>query len=116
MNKSKKDHIRSNKGIPEFLFPLFWEYDPETIDKAKHASLVIGRIMERGPWESMVWLQKTYTKDQLVAFLENKGHRTLPLRELTYWTLLIGISSEKRRKLLKNARKSSHVWRARHGI
>ncbi len=116
MNKLKKDDIRSNKGIPEFLFPLFWEYDPETIDKVKHASLVIGRVMERGPWESMVWLQKTYTKDQLVSFLENRGYRTLPLRELNYWALLSGISSEKRQNWLKNAWKSPHVWRARHGI
>ncbi len=81
MNKLKKDDIRSNKGIPEFLFPLFWEYDPGTIDRVQHAGLIIGRIMERGSWDSMVWLQKTYSKDRLVVFLESKGQRTLPLRE-----------------------------------
>jgi len=110
----KKDSIRSHKGIPEFLFPLFWEYDPGTIDTAKHAGLIIDRIMERGSWASMGWLKKTYTKDQLVSFLENKGHRTLPLRELNYWALMSGIPLEKRRNWLKNTSKRHHVWRARH--
>ena len=115
MNICKKGNIfKNNNEIPEFLFPLFWEYDPGTIDRAKHAGLIIGRIMERGSWASMVWLQKTYTRDQLVAFLENKGYRILPLRELNYWALMTGIPSEKREDWLKETGKSSQVWRARH--
>lgn len=115
MNKRKKGNIiRSNKAIPEFLFPLFWEYDPGTIDTAKHAGLIIERIMARGSWASMVWLQKTYNKDQLISFLENKGHRTLPFRELNYWAFMCGIPPEKRQNWLKYANESSLVWRARH--
>ena len=105
MNKRKKDNIiRSNKAIPEFFFPLFWEYDPGTIDTAKHAGLIIERIMARGSWASMVWLQKTYNKDQ----------RTLPFRELNYWASICGIPPEKRQNWLMHASESSHVWRARH--
>ena len=113
-NKLKKSTTINHKGIPEFLFPLFWEYDPGTIDTAEHAGLIIGRIMERGTWASMVWLKKTYTKDQLVSFLENKGHRTLPLRELNYWALMSGIPTEKRQNWLENASRRPHVWKARH--
>ena len=106
--------IRNDKGIPEFLFPLFWEYEPETIDTIRHADLIIGRIMERGSWASMVWLQKTYKKDQLVSFLKNRGYRILPLRELNYWAFICGIPPGKRQNWIENAGKYPHVWRTRY--
>ena len=100
--------------LPEFLFSLFLEYNPETVDIVKHAGLVMNRIMERGFWASMVWLQRTYSKDQIISFLEKKGSRTLSSRELNYWAFISGIPPEKRQKWLEQAREQSHVWRNRH--
>ena len=114
MSEQTESKFRNNKKLPEFLFPLFWEYDPDTIDIFKHAGLVMNRIMERGFWASMVWLQRTYSKDQLISFLEKRGSRTLSSRELNYWAFINGIPPEKRQKWLEQAREQSHVWRNRH--
>ena len=109
MNKEVKNALKNNRGLPESLFPLFWEYDPMKIDLVKHAGLIIGRIMERGSWASMLWLQKTYSGGQLVSFLEQRGHRMLPPRELNYWALVIGVDTVKRGKWLKNVREKPDV-------
>ena len=110
MNKSSKNNL----GLPESLFPLFWEYDPLGIDLIKHASLIIGHVMERGSWASMIWLQKTYSRDQLASFLEKKGHRILPPRELNYWALVSDIDPVKRGKWLKRIREKPDVWEDRY--
>ena len=114
MSEQTESKFRNNMKLPEFLFPLFWEYDPETIDIVKHAGLIMDRIMERGSWASMLWLQRTYSKDQLVSFLEKRGNRILSSRELNYWALMGGIPPEKRQKWLEEARGRHHVWRGRH--
>lgn len=114
MNKLVKKTLKNNPGLPVSLFPLFWEYDPSGIDLVKHASLIMGRIMERGSWASMLWLQKTYSRDQLVSFLEKKGHRMLPPRELNYWALVSDVDPVKRGKWLKMVREKPDVWENRY--
>lgn len=114
MTEQIESKVRNDMKLPEFLFPLFWEYYPETIDIVKHAGPIMDRIMERGSWASMLWLRRTYSKDQLVSFLEKRGNRILPSRELNYWALISGIPPEKRQKWLEKARGRHHVWRGRH--
>jgi len=114
MNEKVADSIINHIGLPDFFSLLFWEYDPGTIDIIKHDSLIMGRIMERGSWASMAWLQKTYSREQLGSFLEKRGNRILPPRELNYWALMCGIPSDKKQKWLKDAREKHDVWRDRH--
>jgi hypothetical protein len=110
----REKNPKKEGSLPEFLFHFFWEYDPITIDVDKHSSLIMGRIMERGSWAAMSWLRETYSKDQLVAFLENKGIRSLPPRELNYWALICDMSFRKRQDWLKETRQKTDVWRNRY--
>lgn len=114
MMKKSKNSLNNNTQIPEFVFSLFWEYDKETINIFEHADLIIGRIMERGTWASMLWLRKTYSEKKLVSFLEKKGRQALSPRELNYWALIAGVPVEKREKWIKESREKPHVWGARH--
>lgn len=114
MNKGGNKSSTNDRGLPESLFPLFWDYDPLEIDPIKHAGLIIGRVMERGSWASMLWLQRTYSRDQLVSFLEKKGHRMLPPRELNYWALVSDVDPVKRGEWLKRIREKPDVWENRY--
>ena len=96
------------------LYPFFWEYDPETLDYLQHADIIIARLMERGHWAAMLWLQQTYSRDRLRAFLEARGKKLLPPRELNYWALICDIPSKTRQRWVKHARESSDAWRTRH--
>ena len=106
--------ITNNETIPHPLDPLFWEYDPGEISIFKHADLIMSRIMERGTWASMVWLQKTFSRNRIAGFLEKKGSRILPPRELNYWALWCEVPNEKRRVWLIKGKNSRDVWRNRN--
>ncbi|MBN1905643.1 MAG: hypothetical protein JW927_11145 [Deltaproteobacteria bacterium] len=104
----------NKKTIPIQIFNLFWEYAPESIDIDAHRDLIIARITERGSWDSMKWLLQTYSKEQILSFLNKKGIQTLPLRELNYWLLMMGISSEERDQIINKTSESNHVWNNRY--
>jgi hypothetical protein len=97
--------------IPEFLQPFFWEYTHQNIDTARHASTIMARIMERGSWEAMVWLKKTYSPEQIKNFLIHKGKDSLPPRELNYWLLISEVPSAEREKLVESAKAKHALWR-----
>ena len=61
--------------------------------------------MERGSWESMIWLRKTFPNAELKTFLQKKGAKILPPRELNYWALVCGIPDETRKQWIKAARR-----------
>ena len=105
--------IQPTGKLPEFLFSLFWEYDPKTLDVIAHADAIIGRVMERGSWAAMLWLRKTYSKKRLASFLEKRGVRTLPPRELNYWAFIVGVSRKKRGQWLEKTKGKSDVWKDR---
>jgi hypothetical protein len=110
--------MRGNTGcgkqLPRFLSSLFWEYAAQSIDIVEHARAIMERVMERGSWESMIWLRKTYSGTELVSYLEDRGKRVLPPRELNYWALVCGIPFEKRKEWLKEALDRNDVWSTRH--
>ena len=105
---------KNTNSIPDKFFSLFWDYDPESIDIVLHKDLIIGRITEIGSWDSMKWLLKTYSKDEILSFLNNKGKRTLPFRELNYWLFMMGVSAKKRDQILGETSGSNHVWKNRY--
>jgi len=114
MKKMSKSTVNTNASISPFLSTLFWEYDPGVIDVKRHADLIIGRVMERGSWASMLWLRKTYSEEKLISFLAKRGRRVLPPRELNYWAFMSGVSPDERKIWVRDSREKPHVWGARH--
>ncbi len=112
--KKIEENLTDNTPIPKDLFGLFWDIEPETIHIVKHGDFVMGRIMERGNWEAMRWLFETYSRKQLASFLEKRGRRILPARELNYWCLVSGTAKEKRTLWVRESRENNSVWSAKH--
>ncbi|KPA12794.1 hypothetical protein MHK_006965 [Candidatus Magnetomorum sp. HK-1] len=106
--------MKKLRPISPFLYSFFWDCDPEKIDVVAHSSFIMHRIMERGTYAAMRWLQQTYTDDQRCSFLEQKGYRVLPLRELNYWLLMSGVKDKRREILLDKSRKQNNVWQKRN--
>ncbi|OHB78749.1 MAG: hypothetical protein A2Z25_11810 [Planctomycetes bacterium RBG_16_55_9] len=99
--------------VPEFLRPLFWEYNVRQMDVRKHADAIMDRIMERGTWDAMCWLRKVYDSDQIVSYLKRRGMRVLPPREMNYWALVSGVPQDQRTAWMQEARKPLNVWKDR---
>lgn len=82
--------------LPPAVAKLFWDVDPAQIDLEKHRDYVIERVMARGTWAAMQWLQKAYRPAVLADFVHRKGQR-LPPREEAYWALVAGVEVTQRR-------------------
>ncbi len=84
-----------------------------SLDIHKHADVIMARIMERGSWEAMVWLKKTYQPEIISDFLFNKGWKVLPPREVNYWALLSDMPENAKTRLTEKAAARDAVWSKR---
>lgn len=100
--------------IPDVISRFFWEYDPHALDVVQHADLIIGRLMEHGDWAAMRWLRRTYSTERLRRFLETRGQRILPQRELNYWALICDIPADIRQRWLQQSQSRNTIWNARY--
>ena len=72
--------------VPREVQKLFWDTRAATIDLDRYGDYV----MERGSWEAMCWLRRTFSQRRLADFLLRKGARLAP-RERAYWALVAGV-------------------------
>jgi hypothetical protein len=66
--------------FPEKLKPLFWNYDPETLDVEGFKNNIILEVLARGSLEDVSLIFQLYGKDSIAAvFREDiRGARNLP--------------------------------------
>lgn len=72
----------------EWLFP---EYDFATVDPETHAGVIIERVLERGSWEQLRWLFRTYTEARVAEWVKAHGFRLLSKGSFNLWRLALNI-------------------------
>jgi hypothetical protein len=99
--------------FPKHVLDLLWEYDledPQVLDRL--GRIVVERVMERGGWESMRWLLRVCQKSELREFLEHRGRRVLPPRELRFWSWATGVPEPIAKSWVLQARERAEKWPA----
>ena len=82
-----------SEPLPDCIARLLWQVDPGHIDLDAHRDYVLERVMQRGGWNAMRWLRRTYSLETIADFLRRRGTR-LPPRERAYWSLAAGVEIE----------------------
>jgi hypothetical protein len=82
-----------SEPLPDYIARLLWQVDPGQIDLDAHRDYVLERVMQRGGWDAMRWLRRTYSRETMADFLRRRGTR-LPPRERAYWSLAVGVELE----------------------
>lgn len=70
----------------KFRQSLFWDVDPKTIDKKKHARYIIERVLDFGNDSEVRWLWRHYDKKQIKNIVLKS--RVLMPSTKTLWSLL----------------------------
>lgn len=99
--------------LPPHVRDLLWEYDledPQVLDRLDR--VIVERVMERGGWESMRWLLGAYQRSELRGFLERRGRRVLPPRELRFWSWATGVPDPVATSWVHEARERAAIWPA----
>ena len=98
--------------IPATVRSLLWEYSlGETISGDKWHSTIIERVMQRGCWDDMLWLLRTFDRGRLRVYLEHRGRRALAPRELRFWARICGVADEEQDTWVHEARERERAWR-----
>lgn len=80
-------------AFPPDVVRLLWDIDPDALDLSRTTDrdIVMERVMGRGTLEAMRWLRSRFSKDELAAFVREKGRDRLAPRDLAYWALIAGV-------------------------
>ena len=98
--------------IPEAIRRLLWEYDLDALeDTGVLDRVMFERIMERGGWHAMQWLLQSFSRDRLRTFLEDRGRRVLPARELRFWSWVCGVPDRVIGEWVDLAKTREQAWR-----
>lgn len=98
--------------LPESVMELMWEYDPDGLKTLSDLpDVIIERVMERGRWSDMRWLLQAAGRARLKVFLEQRGSRALPPRELRFWSWIAGIPEPKASEWVRLAKQRESSWR-----
>jgi hypothetical protein len=78
-----------NHVIPNNLMPFFWDIDARGFDPAAHPEYAIGRILELGNPEAVLWMRATFSEEQIRTVIRTE-HRLSP-KSATFWALVYHI-------------------------
>jgi hypothetical protein len=80
--------IEENKAvlsIPERLWYLFWDVDPDKVHLKENARYIIERVLELGDLGAVKWLQRVYTTQQIMDVM--RMSRKITDRSRNFWEL-----------------------------
>lgn len=90
--------------LPAGVRSFFWDCDFQTVDPAAQREFVLSRLVERGDWDSLVWLRQTVGDEEIRRWLLEKGWRRLNPRHLRFWALILGVPEADRDDLVRRSR------------
>ena len=97
--------------IPAGIKALLWEY---SVDEAPSGEgwekTIIERVMQRGCWNDMLWLLRTFDRKRLRGFLEQRGRKALAPRELRFWATICGVAGDEQDAWVREARERERAW------
>ena len=78
--------------IPQYLHTLFWDTNLENFDPLAFPIYTIGRVLEYGNQDAIVWLKDTFSDTQIVEVV--RMERRLSRRSANFWALVYGLSRD----------------------
>ncbi len=98
--------------IPQSVLDLMWEFDPAGLAALTELpDALIERVMARGRWEDMRWLLAAADRERLRSYLERRGARVLPPRELRFWLFIARVPEPQATAWVSSAREREAAWK-----
>ena len=70
---------------------LFPEYDFAGMNLEDYRGVIIERVLERGSWDQIRWLFKTYGEPLVAKWVQRHGFRLLSKRSFALWRISLGV-------------------------
>jgi hypothetical protein len=80
--------------VPKAFHNLFWEVDAEKLDTDEYPEYIMERILEYGTLEGVKWMRRTFGDERIKAFIKGAGQRSLSLRTINFWQMILKLRPE----------------------
>ncbi len=77
--------------LPTAVKAALWSMDTDRIDLDRHRERIITNVLNMGTHEALVWLFKTYPREQIAGVVARPRPGEWNRRSLNYWSLVFGI-------------------------
>jgi hypothetical protein len=78
-------------NLPPDLEWMFPEYDFAEVGLSSHQGVIIERVLEKGAWEQVRWLFKSYSEEKVADWVRKHGYRMLSKRSFALRKLALDI-------------------------
>jgi hypothetical protein len=85
----KRQRAKGKNHLPDFLKPYFWETDLARVNRRRHASYIIERIIEYGDDRAIHWLRANFTSAQIARVV--RSSRAISPNTANLWALILRI-------------------------
>ena len=89
--RTEEIEVYPENNLPMDSAWLFPEYDFENMNLEDYQGVIIERILDRGSWDQIRWLFKTYGETLVADWVRKHGFRLLSKRSFALWRLSLGI-------------------------
>lgn len=77
--------------VPDWLSPLFPEFDTIRLHPFRDAPVILERVLERGDLRAARWAIRIYPRSWWIRFMRRRAGRTLSGRSRAFWAAFLGI-------------------------
>lgn len=98
-------------SLPEFLRVFFWDYRFDSLTWEGDRELVIRRLLSHGSWDGILWLRRKIGDGELRKWLISHRGRGLSPRQLSFWSLVLGLPHRQVSSWLQTG--GEYPWSAR---
>jgi hypothetical protein len=81
--------------IPQSFAPIFWSYNIQALDTVTHQQLIISQILNHGTMESLLWLKKNYTPEEIKTVIAKSSRSAWSAKSLGFFASLYQTSPRK---------------------
>ena len=78
--------------IPEHIKNYLWDVNFDTLSTQEHKKFIIERVLEYGDTEAIDWMNKTYTKDEIVGIL--KTSKRISTKTGNFYAIIYNVPKE----------------------
>ncbi len=80
--------------LPELLGRYFWDYAPGRLTWPDSRQTIIGRLLEKGGFDSVRWLRRHVGDQEIREFIIARRGRGIDPKRLRYWELILRLPEE----------------------
>ena len=98
--------------MPEFLRPLFWDVDFDSLHWEQYQDFIVQRVLQSGSWEAVCWLRRAMGDARLRTWLlAHRGARLEP-RRLRFWQVVLRLPARSVDRWVASSRNNPWLDRA----